>query len=52
VVRLDLRAVSFVDAAGKELLADLHRRGAQFLACDCQTLALIAEIKNATAEVL
>jgi len=47
VVNIDLRAVTYVDSAGKELLAELHRHGARFLAFDCQMKALVAEIKSA-----
>lgn len=45
-VHVDLRAVTYVDAGGKALLADLYRQGAELFACDCQMKALIAEIKN------
>jgi anti-anti-sigma regulatory factor len=50
VVQVDLRAVTFVDAAGKELLAGMYRQGANLIANDCQMKAVVAEIKNATAE--
>ena len=43
-VQIDLRAVTFVDAAGEELLADLYRQGADLLASGCQMKAVIAEI--------
>jgi anti-anti-sigma regulatory factor len=46
VARVDLRAVTFVDAAGRELLADLYRQGATLLACDCQMKAIVAEIEQ------
>ena len=46
-VHIDLRAVTFVDAAGEALLADLYRQGADLLAIDCQMKALVAEIENA-----
>jgi hypothetical protein len=46
-MRLDLTAVTFVDAAGKELLARLHAEGASFLAAGCLMKAMVAEISRA-----
>ena len=46
-VRVDLRAVTFVDAAGKALLADLHRQRAELLAAGCLMKAVVAEIAGA-----
>src|ERR1700682_5098205 len=43
-VRFDLVGVTFIDAAGKAYLADMHRQGAQFVAADCLTRAVVAEI--------
>jgi ABC-type transporter Mla MlaB component len=43
-VRVDLTGVTFVDAAGKARLATMHRRGAEFIAPDCLTKAIVAEI--------
>jgi hypothetical protein len=45
-VHIDLRAVTYVDAAGRELLADLYRQGADLLAFDCQMKAVVAEIEK------
>jgi ABC-type transporter Mla MlaB component len=45
-VHIDLRAVTYVDAAGEALLADLYRQGADLFAIDCQMKAVVAEIKN------
>ena len=45
-VHIDLRSVTYVDAGGKELLADLHRQGAQLFASDCLMRAVVAEIEN------
>ena len=44
VVRFDLAGVTFIDAAGKGYLADIHRQGAEFVASDCLTKAIVAEI--------
>jgi hypothetical protein len=43
-LRLDLTGVTFIDAAGKACLAALYRQGAQFIAADCLTKAVVAEI--------
>ena len=45
-VHIDLRALTYVDAAGEALLADLYRQGADLFACDCQMKAIVAEIEN------
>ncbi len=52
-IRVDLTDVTYVDAAGKARLAEMHEQGAQFIAGDCETKALVAEIGgeiNAVAE--
>src|SRR5438552_3436255 len=47
VLRVDLTGVTFIDAAGKAYLADMHRLGAEFVAADCLTKAVVAEITRA-----
>src|SRR6266478_1337194 len=47
VVRFDLTGVTFIDAAGKAFLADVHRQGAESVAADCLTKAVVAEITKA-----
>jgi anti-anti-sigma regulatory factor len=47
IVRFDLTGVTFIDAAGKAYLADMHRQGAEFVAADCLTKAIVAEIAQA-----
>jgi len=47
VVRFDLTGVTFVDDAGKTCLAAMHRLGAEFVAADCLTKAIVAEIADA-----
>ena len=44
VLRVDLTGVTFIDAAGKACLAAMHRQGAEFIAADCLTKAVVAEI--------
>jgi anti-anti-sigma regulatory factor len=46
VVRVDLRGVTSVDAAGKEVLAALHARGAEFVAAGCAMRAVVAEVTH------
>jgi hypothetical protein len=46
-VRFDLAGVTFIDAVGKAFLADMHRLGAEFVAADCLTKALVADITKA-----
>ena len=43
-VRLD--TVTFVDAAGKELLRTMHEQGAAFAASGCMTRAILEEIRK------
>ena len=45
-VRVSLKAVMFVDGAGKELLAEMHRKGVILVASGCMTSAIIEEIKR------
>ena len=52
-LRVDLTGVTFVDAAGKAQLAAMHRQGAQFIADDCLTKGIVAEIAgDVTGEML
>jgi len=44
VLRIDLTEVTFVDAAGQACLAALYRQGAEFVAADCFTKAIVEEI--------
>jgi ABC-type transporter Mla MlaB component len=46
-VRFDLAGVTFIDVAGKAFLADMHRQKADFIAADCLTRAIVAEITKA-----
>jgi ABC-type transporter Mla MlaB component len=43
-LRVDLTGVTFIDAAGQACLAAMHRQGAEFVAADCLTKAVVAEI--------
>jgi anti-anti-sigma regulatory factor len=44
ILRVDLTGVTFIEEAGKACLAALHRQGAEFVAADCLTQAIVAEI--------
>jgi ABC-type transporter Mla MlaB component len=48
--QIDLRGVTFVDAAGKALLSEMAGQNAQLIACDCLMKALVAEIEHAREE--
>ena len=43
-LRVDLTGATAIDAAGRACLAALHGRGAEFIAADCLTRAVVAEI--------
>jgi outer membrane protein len=43
-IRVHLRTVSFIDRAGRALLAEMHRQGAELVASGCMTRAIVAEI--------
>jgi len=49
VLRVDLTGVTFIDAAGKACLAAMHRQGAEFVAADCMTKAIVDEITHSQA---
>jgi ABC-type transporter Mla MlaB component len=51
-VHVDLRSVTFVDAAGKKLLTDMVQQGAKLLAHDCQMKAVVAEIECPNTKTL
>jgi len=43
-VCVDLTDVTYIDAVGKAQLAEMHKQGARFIAADCMTKAVVAEI--------
>jgi hypothetical protein len=45
-VRVQLEAVAFIDAAGKELLRTMHKEGAALAASGCMTRAILEEIRK------
>jgi ABC-type transporter Mla MlaB component len=46
ILRVDLTGVTFIDPAAKACLVDMHRQGAEFVAADCLTKDIVAEIAN------
>jgi hypothetical protein len=44
ILRVDLIGVTSIDAAGQACLAAMYRRGVEFIAADCLTKAVLAEI--------
>jgi len=46
ILRVDLTGVTSIDAAGHACLSSLHRQGAEFIAADCLTKAVVAEINQ------
>ena len=46
-LRFDLAGLTFIDDAGKAYLAAMHCLGAQLVAADCLTKAIVAEITQA-----
>ena len=49
-LRVDLSGVTFIDDAGKACLAALHCQGAEFVAADCMTKDIVAEICQGRSE--
>jgi ABC-type transporter Mla MlaB component len=43
-VQVNLKAVSYIDAAGKQLLAEMHERGVEIKGCGCMARAVVEEI--------
>lgn len=47
-LRMDLTGLTFADENGKMCLAAMHRQGAEFIAADCLTKEMVAEITTAS----
>jgi ABC-type transporter Mla MlaB component len=43
-VQVNLKAVSYIDAEGKQLLADMHEGGVEIKGCGCMARAVVEEI--------
>lgn len=46
ILRVDLTGVTFIDDAGKDCLAAMHRQGAEFVAADCLIKDIVSEIRQ------
>ena len=49
IVRVDLAGVTFVDTEGEACLVALHHQGAELVAGDCLTKAIVDEITQGRA---
>ena len=49
-VCVDLTGVTYIDAAGKARLVEMHEQGAEFVADDCETKAIVEEIVGMNGE--
>jgi hypothetical protein len=45
-VSVNLKAVSFIDPAGRDLLREMHQWGATIAAAGCMTRAIVEEIQR------
>ena len=43
-LQVNLKAVSFIDASGKQLLKEMHGRGVEIKGCGCMIRAVVEEI--------
>ncbi len=43
-LQVNLKSVSFIDAAGKQLLKEMHMRGVKIKGCGCMIRAVVEEI--------
>jgi ABC-type transporter Mla MlaB component len=49
-LQIELKTMSYIDTAGKQLLAEMHGRGVEINGCGCMTRAVVEEItRNASA---
>jgi ABC-type transporter Mla MlaB component len=45
-LEIRLKAISYIDAAGKQLLTQMHKAGVGIVGCGCMTKAVVAEISQ------
>jgi hypothetical protein len=48
-LHIQLKSVSYIDAAGKQLLTEMHERGVEIRGCGCMTRAVVEEITRHSA---
>jgi ABC-type transporter Mla MlaB component len=47
-MRVNLKAISYIDAGGKQLLTDMHEAGVEIKGCGCMTRAVVEDIMRET----
>jgi hypothetical protein len=47
-MRVNLKAISYIDADGKQLLTDMHEAGVEIKGCGCMTRAVVEDIMRET----
>lgn len=45
-LEIRLKAISYIDTAGKQLLTQMHEAGVGIVGCGCMTKAVVAEISQ------
>jgi ABC-type transporter Mla MlaB component len=50
-LEIRLKAISYIDSAGKKLLAQMHRAGVEIVGCGCMTRAVVAEISQSIGSI-
>jgi hypothetical protein len=45
-LQVHLKTVGYIDAAGKQLLAEMHQQGVEIRGCGCMARAVVEEIKR------
>lgn len=45
-LQIRLKAISYIDAAGKQLLTQMHEAGIGIVGCGCMTRAVVEEISR------
>lgn len=48
-MQLNLKAISYIDASGKQLLKDMYLAGVEIKGCGCMTRAVVEEIMRESA---
>jgi hypothetical protein len=48
-LQINLKAVSYIDAKGKQLLKEMHGRGVEIKGCGCMVRAVVEEITRHAA---
>jgi anti-anti-sigma regulatory factor len=46
-IQVNLKAVSYIDASGKQLLKEMHERGVEIKGCGCMIRAVVEDVMRA-----